>query len=91
MPQYCRTFTLALARLSCLYNYVGQIRIWCILIARRYDSAVYVVVVCGVNVAYQQLSDWTRLYRTLNRIIVGYTHHASPFSVVRGGDATLLK
>jgi len=36
---------------------VGQIRIWCIFIARRNASMVYAVVVCGVDVAYRHLCD----------------------------------
>jgi len=48
--------------------YVGQIRIRCIFIARRYASMVYAIIMCpcGVDVAYQQLSDWTRLQWALH-------------------------
>jgi len=40
--------------------YVGQIRIWCILLCVTI-LAQYVLSSCGVDVAYWRPSDWTRL------------------------------
>jgi len=42
----------------------------------------------GVDVSYPLLGDWTRLQWALHSL---HTQRASPFSVVRGGDAALPK
>jgi len=51
--------------------------VWCI--------ALLCVHLCNVDVAYRRLSDWTRLQWAL----LWHMQQASPFSAMRGGDATL--